>query len=104
MIKLRRTANEQDDNGAPLLSQEELDNMLHISSLISPAQEAQNSLIDEIKRALLDSVKLQLGEWKSLRKRLHEIEELIPHIDLIISLKEEDIRRKHLPGIKPSTR
>ena len=87
----------QNEERVKLISQEELDNLLHINELIGTDRE-QRSLIDELKKAILDSGKLQLSEWKSLRKKLSEIEQLIPHIDLIISLKEDDIRRKHLPN------
>ena len=36
-----------------------------------------------------NSGKLKLKEWHTLRRKLQEIEELIPHIDLIIRLKEQ---------------
>ena len=52
------------------------------------------SLIDEIKGAILDSGKLTLEEWKSLRGKIKEIEELIPHMDIIIRLKEQQERRR----------
>jgi len=48
------------------------------------------SLVSELKKAILDSGKLELEQWFSLREQLQEIEELIPHIDLIIKLKKED--------------
>lgn len=69
-----------------LLSQEEVNQLLTINGFINE-KNAQKSLIDEIKDALLDSGRLELSEWKSLRARLREIEILIPHIDLIIDLK-----------------
>jgi hypothetical protein len=69
-----------------LLSQEEVNDLLTINGFINE-KSAQKSLIDEIKDALLDSGRLELSEWKSLRARLREIEVLIPHIDLIIDLK-----------------
>lgn len=71
-----------------LLSQDEINELLTINGFISERSE-KKSLIDEIKDALLDSGKLQLSEWKSLRARLKEIERLIPHIDLIIELKQK---------------
>ncbi|MCP5048711.1 MAG: hypothetical protein GY940_16190 [bacterium] len=71
-----------------LLSQDEINDLLTINGFISE-EGAQKSLIDEIKDALLDSGKLSLREWKSLRARLKEIENLIPHIDLIIDLKSK---------------
>jgi hypothetical protein len=74
-----------------LLSQDEVNDLLTINGFIS-AKTEQKSLIDEIKDAILDSGKLELSEWKSLRARLKEIEELIPHIDLIIQLKAKQDR------------
>lgn len=71
-----------------LISQEEINDLLTLGGFISDTTE-KKSLIDEIKDALLDSGKLSLREWKSLRARLHEIEDLIPHIDLIIKLKSK---------------
>jgi type I site-specific restriction-modification system R (restriction) subunit len=72
-----------------LISQEEVDRLLRISDFISETNEASKSLADEIKEAILDSGRLSLVEWKSLRQRLAEIEELIPHIDLLVKLKTE---------------
>jgi len=71
-----------------LLSQEEVDRLLTINGFIRESEE-KTSLIDEIKDALLDSGKLSLHAWETLRARLKEIEELIPHIDLIIQLKQK---------------
>ncbi|MGL1957364.1 MAG: hypothetical protein OCD00_08625 [Colwellia sp.] len=70
-----------------IISQAEIDNLLHINELIEA--QGENSLIDELKQAILDSGKLELAQWQSLREHLHEIEQLIPHIDLIIKLKKE---------------
>lgn len=47
-----------------------------------------HTLINEIKEAILDSGKLKLEQWETLRQHIKEIEELIPHIDLIIKLKK----------------
>ena len=69
-----------------LLTQKEINDLLNISQLIGDQAE-HRSLIDEIKFALLNSGELSLKDWKSLRSRLKEIEELIPHIDMIIKLK-----------------
>lgn len=69
-----------------LLSQAEINDLLTINGFISEKKK-QRSLIDEIKDAILNSGRLELSEWKSLRARLKEIETLIPHIDLIIELK-----------------
>lgn len=72
-----------------LLTQEELDELLRINEFIAAPEPSKASLADEIRAAILDSGKLSLAEWRSLRARLREIEELIPHIDLIIKLKSE---------------
>jgi len=71
-----------------LLTQKEINELLEIGNLIDEKQE-RKSLVDEIKYALLNSGKLTLKDWKSLRNKLKEIEELIPHIDMIIKLKVE---------------
>lgn len=70
-----------------IISQAELDNLLHINEFLE--QEDDDSLVSEIKQAILDSGKLELNQWQSLRDHIREIEELIPHIDLIIKLKKE---------------
>lgn len=80
------------DNKRNLLSQDEINDLLTINGFISDRTE-KTSLIDEIKNAILDSGKLTLVEWKSLRARLKEIERLIPHIDLIIELKQKVEKR-----------
>ena len=72
-----------------LVSQDEIDDLLAIANFIDGKNSDSHSLIEEMKSAILDSGKLQLKEWHCLRRRLHEIEELIPHIDLIIRLKEQ---------------
>jgi len=71
-----------------LLSQEDLDSLLRINEFIDE-EGNKNSLIGELKRAILDSGQLELGQWQSLRDHIREIETLIPHIDLIIKLKKE---------------
>jgi len=71
-----------------IISQAELDNLLMLNDFID--QKDNKSLVNELKKAILDSGKLQLTQWLTLRKQLLEIEELIPHIDLIIKLKKED--------------
>jgi hypothetical protein len=71
-----------------LLSQDEVNDLLTIQGFINEFSD-NKSLIDEIKDAILDSGKLDLSKWKSLRSRLKEIERLIPHIDLIIELKQK---------------
>ena len=70
-----------------VISQSELDNLLRITEFIET--DTKDSLLHELKQAILDSGKLDLDQWVELRKQLHEIEELIPHIDLIIKLKKE---------------
>jgi hypothetical protein len=69
-----------------LISQADLDNLLRINEFID--QQDENSLVSELKEAILDSGKLELFQWESLRDHIREIEELIPHIDLIIKLKK----------------
>ena len=79
------------ENGTDaLLSQQEVDNMLHINTLLESRQNGANSLVGDLKRAILNSGKLDLGQWKRLREQLMEIEAYIPHIDLIVRLKEEE--------------
>jgi len=70
-----------------VISQGEIDDLLRINEFIEP--DTKDSLQHELKEAILDSGKLDLSQWIELRKQLHEIEELIPHIDLIIKLKNE---------------
>lgn len=73
-----------------IVSQDEIDELLAIANFIETEdQNDHHSLIEELKSAILDSGKLKLKEWHTLRRKLHEIEELIPHIDLIIRLKEQ---------------
>ena len=77
------------DAETDIISQADLDSLLRINEFID--QHAENSLVSELKQAILDSGKLELGQWKVLRAHIHEIEELIPHIDLIIKLKKENV-------------
>ncbi|XQW85995.1 hypothetical protein ACOYR1_04415 [Thalassotalea piscium] len=70
-----------------ILSQADLDELLRINEFIE--QNDESSLVSEVKRAILDSGKLELAQWQSLRDHIQEIEDLIPHIDLIIKLKKE---------------
>jgi len=70
-----------------IISQSDLDNLLRINEFIG--QKDENSLVSDLKTAILDSGKLELSQWTSLRDHIREIEELIPHIDLIIKLKKE---------------
>lgn len=86
-------------NGS-LISQAEVDELLNIHGLIESEKEEGRSLIDEIKDAILDSGRLTLDEWRSLRERMREIETLIPHMDLIINLKEAQDRRLKILGTK----
>ena len=93
MTKTKKTdaAVEQVDNNDLefKISQDEMDQLLQINDFINETKSQQNSLVSEIRSAILDSAKLKLSEWKSLRNSLSEIEELIPHIDLIIKLKTD---------------
>lgn len=82
-----------------LISQAEMDELMRIHDLIgggSEKEKQQLSLIDEIKNAILDSGKLTLDEWRSLRLRIEEIEKLSTHIDLIIQLREQKERREKM--------
>lgn len=78
MVKTNRTDE--------IISQADIDNLFRINEFIEPDDE--HSLVEELKRAILDSGKLELDQWQSLREHLGEIEALIPHIDLIIKLKK----------------
>jgi hypothetical protein len=71
-----------------IITQAELDKLLMLNDFIDKTDES--SLVGELKKAILDSGKLELVQWLTLRTQLQEIEELIPHIDLIIKLKKED--------------
>lgn len=70
-----------------LISQDDIDSLFRINEFIEP--DDKNSLVKELKQAILNSGKLELHQWQSLRDHLREIEELIPHIDLIIKLKKD---------------
>lgn len=70
-----------------IISQADMDNLLKINAFIEEVDE--NSLVSELKSAILDSGRLELEQWLSLREHIQEIEDLIPHIDLIIKLKQE---------------
>jgi len=75
------------DKTEDIVSQEDIDSLLRINEFIE--QQNKNSLINELKQAILNSGKLELAQWQTLRYHLKEVEELIPHIDLIIKLKKE---------------
>lgn len=70
-----------------IISQADLDKLLHINEFLE--QEKDDSLVSEIKQAILDSGQLEIRQWEALRNQIREIEALIPHIDLIIKLKKE---------------
>ncbi len=70
-----------------IISQADIDNLLHINEFIE--QQQNDSLVSELKQAILNSGKLELSQWQALRSHIQEIEELIPHIDLIIKLKKK---------------
>ncbi len=69
------------------ISQEEMDSLL--TNFVSDENSGHESLLEEIHEAILDSGKLSLMQWVKLRERLREIEELVPHIDLLIKLKSK---------------
>jgi hypothetical protein len=82
-------------NDPNTLDQSELDDLLRINGFLSDEGRASGkTLIDELQDAILDSGKLTLPQWKDLRERLREIEKVIPHIDLIIQLRERRGDRK----------
>lgn len=77
------------------LDQGELDELLRINGFLADdGKISGKTLVDELHEAILDSGKLTLRQWKDLRSRLQEIERLIPHIDLIIALRERRADRK----------
>ena len=73
-----------------LISQEQIDALMHLNEFIGSKKGATRELIREMRSAILDSGKLTLEEWKGLRRSLKEIEELLPVIDMIIKLKQQD--------------
>lgn len=77
------------------LEQGELDDLLRINGFLADeGKSSGRTLVDELHEAILDSGKLTLRQWKDMRSRLQEVERLIPHIDLIISLRERRADRK----------
>jgi hypothetical protein len=70
-----------------LISQADVDSVLTLFVSDDGNNNNKQMLIDEIHTAILDSGRLTLAQWVNLRKKLSEIELLIPHIDLIIRLK-----------------
>jgi hypothetical protein len=76
-----------DQEEQPIISQADLDKLLYINEFI--VKKENSTLVCELKHAILDSGKLELFQWEALRAHLNDIEELIPHIDLIIKLKKE---------------
>jgi hypothetical protein len=76
-----------------LLSQDQIDELMQLSEFISSKKGATRQLIREMRSAILDSGKLSLGEWRGLRNSLREIEELLPVIEMIIKLKEQENNR-----------
>lgn len=75
-----------------LLTQDEMDTLL--SGFVAEDDANHENLIDEIYEAILDSGKLSLMQWVKLRERLRQIEELVPHIDLIIRLKSKNEKKR----------
>ena len=83
-----QTPKTEDYTEETFISQDIMDSLL--SDFVAEDNETQHSdLIDEIHEAILDSGKLSLMQWIKLREKLREIEQLIPHIDLIIRLKSK---------------
>jgi hypothetical protein len=71
-----------------VISQDQIDQLMHLNEFIGSKKGATRQLIREMRSAILDSGKLSVDEWKNLRKGLREIEELLPVMDMIITLKE----------------
>lgn len=78
-----------------LLGQEEIDRLLVLNGFLEEDGVAHRSMLDEIESAILDSGKLSIPQWTTLRTRLREVERLAPHIDLIIALKQKRPGPKH---------
>lgn len=74
-----------------VLDQSDIEDLFKLNDFIQSRQDKNHSLLEEIKRCILDSGKLSLTEWEALRDNLREIEEFIPMIDLIIRLKLEHV-------------
>lgn len=72
-----------------ILDQSDIEQLFKLNEFIQSREDKKHSLLEEIKRCILDSGKLSLAEWESLRQNLREIENVIPTIDVIISLKRE---------------
>ncbi len=83
---------DEDDGIGLVISQDDMDSLL--STFVSDEGSDHDSLLEEIHSAILDSAKLTLLQWVNLRKKLREIEELIPHIDLLIRLKSKKEKEK----------
>ena len=58
-----------------IISQDELDNLLELNEFIE--EQKSHTLINEIKEAILDSGKLKLEQWETLRQHIKEIVTLI---------------------------
>ena len=72
-----------------IITQEQINQLLTLNEFISSKKSATRQLIKEIKSVILDSGKLELEGWRTLRAGLRELEDLIPVIDMIIKLKGE---------------
>jgi hypothetical protein len=72
-----------------LLTQDQINELIHLNEFIKSKKGATRAFIREMRSAILDSGKLQLEEWRTLRSSLREIEELIPVMDMIIKLKQD---------------
>jgi len=71
-----------------VLAQQELDDQLRIHDLIAEGEKIGTALVDELENAILDNGKLSLAQWRALRDKRKAIERLVPHLDLIIELRE----------------
>ncbi len=77
-----------------IISQADLDDLLRINEFIEPQNE--NSLVEELKRAILDSAKLELEQWQTLRDQLNQVSEDIYQkvADAYVMYKIAEIRGK----------
>ncbi len=71
------------------ITQDVLDELIQINEFIVRREGVNNSLVNEIEEAVLDSAKLSTEEWMALLKGIKEIEALIPHVEFIIKLKKK---------------
>jgi len=77
-----------------ILSQDDIDHLIHLDEFINSKKGATRQLIREMRSVILDSGKLSLEQWRVLREGMTQIEELLPVMDMIIRLKADSERDK----------